>query len=816
VKNENPFNLFGIYLPNIFMLQSTLKPMRNDPFWQKIICIARRHTAVPMRCHGILLSLAILVLTPGVVFGDDLSSQLSDDAAPWHIIADELSLIETESVYVAEGNVVVTKKDTRIAADYARFNQKSMVVTAKGHVVMSVGKDLLSADHLEINLKTEEGVIHNGSFFLEKNHFHIKGNEIKKTGKESFRADTASITSCDGEKPAWKITGRNLNVTIEGYGTAYHATFWVKNIPVLYTPFIAFPVKLKRQTGLLAPQLATSSRRGFEYIQPFFWAINDSFDATFYEHYMSLRGNKIGSEFRFMLSPQSKGTIMFDYLQDQEVDDGTGSSSEDWGYDDSESSGTSVDILRPNEDRYWFRMKQDQAMPAGFFASLDLDIVSDQDYLHEFKYGYTGFRNTRDYFNDEFGRDLDDYNDPIRLNRFNVDRRLVGYTLNAEVRWYDDVISRRQEDIDTTVQRLPSIQFDATKQTLLHTPFYFTFENEYTHFYREDALTEHQVTQDHRIDLYPRIYWPLRMKYFFTLEPSLGFRETYWQVEARDETSEGPENDDSSHREIYDGRLEFSTEFFKIFKTESQTIDRIKHTIKPQITYTYIPDQNQDEYPNFDSLDRIEAQDQVTYSLTNLLIYRSGKAQIDPTAPVPDGSAYNYRQFLRFYLEQTYDFIEAREEDPSEWENGKTQEPFSPIYAKLNITPVKYFSLDADAKWSTYDEDIISHNIAAGISDQRGDRLFIEHRFQKDDSDAGIEGLESLYSNVLLQITSRLSVTGEYERDLYNQRDLLASTGVLYKSQCWSLKLNYTREDDEQTYSFMVGLHGLGELESDL
>ena len=417
------------------MLLFTLKSKRNDRFCRRIKIAARHLKVVRTSFYGVLIVLAILVLPPYIASGEDLSSQLSDHAAPWHIVADELSLVETESVYIAEGNVVVSKKDMRISADYARFNQKSMVVAAKGHVVMSAGNDVLTADHLEINLATEEGTIHKGSFFLEENNFHIKGNEIKKTGKNSFRADTASITSCDGEKPAWKITGRNLDVTIEGYGVAYHATFWVKNIPVMYTPFIAFPVKLKRQTGLLAPQLATSSRKGFEYIQPFFWAINDSSDLTLYEHYMSLRGNKIGSEFRFVLSPLSKGTLMFDYLQDKEVDDGTGSSSDDWGYDDRDYEDSSVDILRPNEDRYWFRMKQDQAMPAGFFASLDLDVVSDQDYLQEFKGGYTGFRDTQDYFNNAFGRDIDDYNDPIRLNRFNIDRRWARYTLNAEARW---------------------------------------------------------------------------------------------------------------------------------------------------------------------------------------------------------------------------------------------------------------------------------------------------------------------------------------------------------------------------------------------
>ena len=791
--------------------------------WNSRGCRWARHAArrLPLvsatACTG-LLALFTLVFSPWGASAEDLSRQLRDNTAPWHILADELSFVEAESVYIAEGNVIVSKKDTQIAADYARFNQKSMVVTAKGHVVMSAGNDVLTADHLELNLATEEGIIHGGSLFLHKNNFRIQGNQIKQTGENSFQAHTASMTTCNGEKPAWKITSRNLNVTIEGYGVAYHATFWVKNIPVMYTPFIAFPVKLKRQTGLLSPQVATSSRRGFEYIQPFFWAINDSSDATFYEDYMSLRGNKIGSEFRYALSPLSKGTLMGDYLKDKEVDDGTGSSSRDWGYDDDAGSNPQVsgDILRPNEDRYWFRMKQDQTMPAGFLARLDLDVVSDQDYLQEFKNGYTGFQETKDYFNDAFGRDIDDYNDSIRLNRINFERRWTGYTLNAEARWYDNVISRRQGGDDTTVQKLPSVQFDASKQSLLQSPFYYTLESEYTYFYRENAPPANAVTQDHRIDLYPKVYWPLRFKYYLNLEPSIGLRETYWQVDALDDAAGDQNSDSSFHREIYDGRVELSSELFRIFSREGKTMDRVKHTVKPSIAYTYIPDQNQDDYPNFDRVDRIGAQNRLSYSLTNLLTSRFSRSQTGQKSSDADDPAYTYRQFLRFYLEQAYDFNEAAEDDPARWKNGKTREPFSPLFAKLDITPGRYFSLGADAQWSTYETGLISHSVAATLSDQRGDRLFLEHRYQEDADSDDPAGLESFNARLLLQINDRLSATGEYERDIKNQNDLLSGIGVLYKSQCWSIKLAYTQEDDAQTYSFMVGLYGLGELGSEL
>jgi LPS-assembly protein len=204
---------------------------------------------------------------------------------------------------------------------------------------------------------------------------------------------------------------------------------------------------------------------------------------------MGSRGEKLGMEYRYVLDEQSKGTLMVDFLDDRQVDDGT-PGSEKWGY-------TGDGYLRPNSDRYWFRMKHDQALSHGFFSRLDIDFVSDQDYFHEFKDGYAGFDEADEYYIREFGRGFDAYDDHVRLNRFNVSRSWSLYSLNAELRWYDDVIKRRQEETDTTLQRLPVITFNGLKQDISTSPIYFDLASEYTYFYSEDG------PRNHRMDIYP-------------------------------------------------------------------------------------------------------------------------------------------------------------------------------------------------------------------------------------------------------------------------------------------------------------------------
>ncbi|MBU4289057.1 MAG: LPS assembly protein LptD [Proteobacteria bacterium] len=742
------------------------------------------------------LSILFIILTavPVCVCAEIQEKFFDDDSVePWHISADELNYDQKADEYVAKGNVIITKKDRKLTADFVRFNYDTMEVLAVGHVIMTAGDDVLIGERMEMDLEAEIGTIYNGTVFLKENHFYIKGNKIKKLGKNSYFVDKASLTTCDGENTPWKVTGRNLRVTLEGYGFVDHAALWARKMPLLYTPFLVFPAKQKRQSGLLPPQIGYSKRKWEEYNQPFYWAIDESSDATFYLYHMGRRGDKVAVEYRYVLDNDSKGTLMYDFLKDRKVDDGTQhfeetgvlQSSKEWGY-------RSDSVLRPNTDRYWFRWKHDQAMPFGFSAKLDIDIISDHDYLHEFKHGYTGFKETSDYYTYNFGRDLEEYDDSTRVNSLNINKIWSQYSLNAELRWYDDVINRRQADMDTTLQTLPLVEFNASRQQIYKTPFYTDFDSEYTYTYSKDG------NRLHRMDLHPRFYLPYNFGNYFTFEPSFGIRETLWYVD--DYSNEIVKKHKTLNRQIYDIKLDLFTEIYEIYYINGKNLDKIKHSIKPQIIYDYTPEQDQEEYP-----DSIAKNNLVTYSITNTFTSKSKKNTEQKNGVVDEENdepvSYSYSQFCRFLLEQKYDVGEARDDNP---------EPFSPVYAELEFSPAKYLSLEGDAKWCQYENSLISHNVAVALSDYRGDRLFVEHRYARDSS-------RSIYYNINLRILDSLEVFGEYERNLYAGRDIRTNIGFLYKSQCWSIRCFYEDEkENDRSYGFVVSLYGLGEIGTQL
>ncbi len=750
---------------------------------------------------GIILFVLVFTFQYGIfssAYGSPFN--VEDPKGPWHITADEIHQDKKTSQYIAKGNVIITKAGRKISADFIRFDQKDMKVYAKGHVVMTAGQDILTGNRIDMDLDKEIGTLYNGTVFLSANHYYIKGDKIQKLGKDSYSAQKATITTCDGDKPAWKITGRKFKVDIDGYGYATHAMLWTSKIPVMYTPFMIFPAKTKRQTGLLQPQIGHSNRKREEYIQPFFWAINNHSDATFYEHYMGLRGNKYGFEYRYVNSSKSKGTLMYDFLKDKKVDNGT--PSKDYIYHNQNWSYFDDNISRPNSDRYWFRMKSDQEMPFGFSAMLDLDIVSDQDYLHEFQAGYTGFFETERYYNKNFSRDIEEFDDAIRTNTLKLNKSWDRYVLNASAIWNDNIIIRRQTGSGKTTQQLPAISFNAATKRIGSSPFYSNLSSTYNHSYQRLGMKKQ------RAEFYPKFSLPHKVKNYFTIEPFLGLRETLWHVD----DAGGAYKKDILSRELYDTGLNISSNIFRIYQINSKKIDRIKHSITPAIKYNYTPTLNQDKYP-----DKIGKQNLITYSLTNTFTsrlkplsdnkekYRENRTNMDQGNVKIVPPSYTYKQFCYLSLSQGYNINEAKEDIPAKRSNKNKKQPFTPITGTIKLMPTDYLSIEADASRSLYESFYRSHNKRVSISDKRGDSLSVEHRYSHTLN-------ESIATQINFKLMENLKGFAEYERNLYNHEDITQKIGLLYKKQCWSIRFNFIKTyDNEEQYTFTINFHGLGE-----
>ncbi|MCK4727911.1 MAG: LPS assembly protein LptD, partial [Desulfobacterales bacterium] len=266
-------------------------------------------------------------------------------------------------------------------------------------------------------------------------------------------------------------------------------------------------------------------------------------------------------------------------------------------------------------------------------------------------------------------------------------------------------------------------------------------------------------------------------------------------------------------REIYDLKGDLSTEISRIFNVKGTTVDKIKHAIKPQVVYEYVPELEQEDLPPFVS--RIGRTNLVTYSITNNFtakVVEGSKpgAETEPTSeegsPVP---RYRYNDFCRIKVSQSYNINERREDK----ETGKERpfrRPFSDIKGELELRPYDCLDLDADATWSPYYRDYTSFNAILELCDRRGDSATVDHLYTRGDDGAGTR---SIFTKIFLKLFGPLAVYWEHERNLKEHENVESVMGFRYEAQCWSLDFSYTsdRPMEERECFVEITLYGLGE-----
>ena len=226
----------------------------------------------------ILISL-FLILPGGMVFS--ALAQEAQKKIPVTVTADKLDYDRANDIYVAEGNVKIEQHDIKIKADKIVLNNRTGDALAEGNVYLQDRTDFLQAEKLQFNVNTRAGIIYNGNLFIKEGNYHMKGEKIERLSETKYRVRKGTFTTCD--EGGWYLKAREINVDMDRYATAKGVSFNMTGLPVIYTPYLLFPVR--RQSGLLIPEVGYSSSDGFLMKNALFWAISDHKDMTLYSDY---------------------------------------------------------------------------------------------------------------------------------------------------------------------------------------------------------------------------------------------------------------------------------------------------------------------------------------------------------------------------------------------------------------------------------------------------------------------------------------------------------------------------------------------------
>ena len=484
---------------------------------------------------------------------------------PVTIEADSLAYDGDEDTFSAAGKVLITFSGGFLKADAVTLYRATNKALAEGNVYLQSDQDVLEGDRVDFDITARTGTVDNGKMFIARNHFYIKGEKIEKRGEADYRLENATVTTCDGEAPDWRLAGRELDLTVDGYGTLKHGRFLARDVPVLYVPYLIFPAKTTRQSGLLFPHLSYSrDKNGLDVELPFFWAVSESVDATFFTRYLEKRGLKEGLEVRYFPSPGSFGTFYGDYINDRKhVTETVGGISRDWQED---------------RHRWSYYLNHETTTADGFSLRSDIRRVSDPWYFRDF----SSFNYYLDHYSqtgeDRFQRvsfrgdeSLGSLDSTLRLGK---DWSLVNLT--ALARYTDDFSSPSN---DATLQKYPEVILTGFRQPLAGSPLQFEFMAGYDHFYRQEGQ------KGHLWEMSPTLYLPMNLGPYVQVTPQAGFRESVW--ERSDSGTDA--GDKHGSREVFQLGASLSTEIHRVYDVGGASVEKIRHGIKPEITYSFIP-----------------------------------------------------------------------------------------------------------------------------------------------------------------------------------------------------------------------------------
>ncbi|NPU85093.1 MAG: LPS assembly protein LptD [Syntrophaceae bacterium] len=693
---------------------------------------------------------------------------------PVEIEADRFGYEEDHETYLASGNVYITYDSTILVAETVRIDRTTDEAAAEGHVLVLGDGDILEGDRGFLKLQAKTGVIYDGRLFLAKNHMYVRGDRIEKRAEATYWIENASATPCDGDTPDWRFTGRELDVTLDGYGKLYHGRFEVRKQPVIYTPFLMFPVKTTRQSGFLLPYMSYSrDKLGVDVQVPFYWAAAKNIDATLYTRVMTQRGTQEGLEVRYVTAGGSFGTIYGDFLDDRKrVYEDVSYKLRDW---------------QPGQSRWALWWNHETRFENQSYIRADIAKVSDSWYFRDFS--------SHNYFLSSYSSDQ---SDRFRRVSFLANESLpqldstVRYVkdwananLTAAIRYTDDFTKSTNA---TTLQRYPEISFTTSKQQILKTPLYYELGSVYDYFYRNTGQ------KGHLLDIRPTISMPMTLFRRIQFTPSMSWEGTFW---SRDDDVSLTTDTRQGERQLFQAGATFSSEVQKIFDINLFGVDKVRHAIKPEVTYTYIPNVSQTDIPDFAA--SVSEKNTVTYALTNTLTARRKDRKTGKTT---------YQEWVRLKLAQTFDIIEAKRTV----ELGTTgNRPFSVMDMELDLTPISYLNFAARNKLDVSTGGWKQTNYDLTLSDVRGDSITAGYRYTKDT-------LEELNLTLKAVITPSLDVMYVHRRNRLDNKDVERTYSVQYRRQCWEIKVSFSDnvsylangvEEPDRVYAVKLSLYGL-------
>jgi LPS-assembly protein len=254
------------------------------------------------------------------------------------------------------GGVLLRQGDKQAGAESARFIPDKRSLLLEGNVRYEDKGTQIESDLAEFAYDSGSVRFEGANFSLGKSNSRGSAGVLEISQEGSLRLDGVSYTTCPPDSNDWLIEAKDINLdTRAGVGTAKGMKLRFQGIPILYAPYMSFPIGDARKSGLLTPEIGTTQRGGNEIRVPYYLNLAPNYDATITPHLMTDRGLQLQTQFRY-LSKTMNGQITADYLGSDNMF---------------------------NDSRHYLALQHQTLLRSGWRNRIDISEVSDSQYFED-------------------------------------------------------------------------------------------------------------------------------------------------------------------------------------------------------------------------------------------------------------------------------------------------------------------------------------------------------------------------------------------------------------------------------------------------
>lgn len=672
-----------------------------------------------------------------------------NDQTPIAVSADTLNA-QRNGKAVYQGGVEVNQGNKSFKSDYTEFDQKTRDVKATGNIIYKDGQvTLKSQDSLTSNLDTKSSTINNATYQLHGSPARGEAGTIALDNeKKSVALNQVTFTTCPPGQESWWLKASEVNMNQdEVFGEAWNATVWLEGVPIFYTPYINFPIRDERKSGLLNPSFTNSSKNGFDVSTPYYWNIAPNYDLTFTPREMTKRGLMYKTEYRYMPDENFSGTFYSEYMNDDQI----------------------------YEDRRWLtHLEQDVKYLNG---DLDWNInytkVDAEDY---------------NYFNDLDSKIGQELVDSQLMQSSSVTYSQADWNFKTEVRSYQILVKNAL----APHQLMPQMTYN---QYFVNDGYDIAINSEMSNFQNNSEASKAYNGQ--RLHVEPSLNVPIFEAPGYYLNAESKLMATYYQQQTPDNYTSGlyyqkyglTDIDGSASRVLPELRIHGGMTFDRQTSFNSQPFTQ---TLEPEVQYLYIPykDQShiglydttsmQSDYYNlfsdrrFAGLDRISDANRISYGATTRLFDKDNTERV------------------RFTAGQAYDFVRPKVRLTSTTTEDETSR--SLLSVRLDTHPTDDWYTHSGLEYSTTFSKTSTANSAIEYQQEKftgqvnyryvaKENFVVQNTDDKDISQAGL-----LFS---VPVNQDWQLISAHYRDTKTGKTADNLLGARYDSCCWAISMTY-------------------------